>query len=76
MTYIEKARPSTCLFCGVPYTENEGKDLLLYREKSVFILMNLYPYNPGHLMIAPYRHLGDVGKLSPEEQAKLTQEAA
>ncbi len=76
MTYIEKARPSTCLFCEVPYTENDEKDLLLYRGKSVFILMNLYPYNPGHLMIAPYRHVDDLSKLSHEEQAELIQEAA
>ena len=76
MTYIEKARPSTCLFCEAPSTENDEKDLLLYRGKSVSILMNLYPYTPGHLMIAPYRHLDDLSKLSPEEQAELIQEAA
>ncbi len=38
--------------------------------------MNLYPYNPGHLMIAPYRHLDDLGKLAPDEQVELIEEAA
>lgn len=38
--------------------------------------MNLYPYNPGHIMIAPYRHLDDLGKLTTEEQLELIQEAA
>ncbi len=76
MTYIEKARPSTCLFCETPLTGDDEKDLLLYRGTSVFVLMNLFPYNPGHLMIAPYRHLDDLGKLSPDEQLELVQEAA
>ena len=76
MTYIEKAQPSGCLFCEAPCTGNDEKDLLVYRGKSVFILMNLYPYNPGHLMIAPYRHIDDLGKLSRDEQAELIQETA
>jgi ATP adenylyltransferase len=76
MTYIEKARPSTCLFCDAPLTGDDERDLVLYRGKSVFILMNLYPYNPGHLMIAPYRHLDDLERLSPDELLELVQEAA
>jgi len=75
MAYVEKARPSGCLFCEIPGSGDDEKDLLLYRGKSVFILMNLYPYNPGHLMIAPYRHLDDLGKLSLDEQVELIQEA-
>ncbi len=76
MTYIEKPRPSSCLFCETARTEHDERDFLLYRGKLVFILMNVYPYNPGHLMIAPYRHLDDLGKLSPDEQGELIQEAA
>jgi len=76
MTYIEKAKPSTCLFCEAPLTTHNEKDYLLYRGKSVFILMNLYPYNPGHLMIAPYRHIDDLEKLSPDERLELIQETA
>lgn len=76
MAYVERARPSGCLFCETPCTGDDEKDLLLYRGKSVFILMNLYPYNPGHLMIAPYRHLDDLGKLSLDEQVELIQETA
>ena len=76
MAYIEMPQPSGCLFCEVPCTEEDDKDLLLYRGKSVFIMMNLYPYNPGHLMIAAYRHLDDLGRLSPEEQKELVQAAA
>lgn len=49
---------------------------MLYRGKSVFILMNLYPYNPGHLMIVPYRHIDSLQALSQDEQLELMQEAA
>ena len=44
--------------------------------ENPFILMNSYPYNPGHLMIAPYRHLDDLSKLAHEEPAELIQEVA
>ncbi len=75
MAYIEKTRPSNCLFCETPNAGHDERDLLVYRGKSVFILMNLYPYNPGHLMIAPYRHLDELEKLSSDEQLELVQEA-
>ena len=76
MDYVENAEPSTCLFCDIPSTQHDEKSLILHRGKSVFTLMNLYPYNPGHVMIAPHRHLDDLKKLSAEEQLELIQEAA
>lgn len=76
MAYLEKARPPSCLFCETPATEQDEKNLVLYRGKCVFILMNLYPYNTGHVMVAPYRHVDDLGTLSGEEQLELIQEAA
>lgn len=76
MVYVENAWPSSCIFCEAPSTRQDEKNFILYRGKSVFILMNLYPYNPGHIMIAPYRHLDDLQKLSAEEQLELIQAAA
>lgn len=73
---MENTGPSGCLFCEAPATRQDEKNLILFRGKLVFIQMNLYPYNPGHVMIAPYRHLGDLQKLSAEEQLELIQEAA
>lgn len=75
MVYVENAWPSSCIFCETPSTQQDEKNLILYRGKAVFILMNLYPYNPGHVMIAPYRHLDDLQKLSVEEQLELVQAA-
>lgn len=76
MEYVEKARSPGCVFCDTSSTEHDEQNLLLCRGRRVFILMNLYPYNPGHVMIAPYRHVDDLGKLSAEEQLELIQEAA
>ena len=47
-----------CVFCNKSKEENNDKDnLVLLRGQESFVLMNLYPYNNGHLMVAPYKHL-------------------
>lgn len=76
MVYVENAWPSDCIFCEASGAQHDEKNLILYRGKSVFIQMNLYPYNPGHVMIAPYRHLDDLTKLTAKEQIELIQAAA
>ncbi|VUZ83962.1 HIT family hydrolase [Candidatus Methylomirabilis lanthanidiphila] len=65
-----------CLFCETGGSGQDEKSLILYRGRFVFIQMNLYPYNPGHIMIAPYRHVAGLWELSPDEQHELIQEAA
>lgn len=54
-----------CLFCRVQGEEDE-KALILHRGDRAFILLNAYPYNTGHLMIAPYKHIGDPSELDEE----------
>lgn len=76
MTYVENARTSACIFCEIPSPESDEQHLILYRGTFVFIQMNLYPYNPGHVMITPYRHVDDLTKLSADEQLELVQETA
>jgi ATP adenylyltransferase len=75
MVFVENNGPSDCIFCEAPASRQDEQKLILYRGRSVFIQMNLYPYNPGHVMIAPYRHLGELQKLSADEQFELIQEA-
>jgi ATP adenylyltransferase len=68
------AIPTGCIFCD-KVAEGEASDrrnLLLWRGAHTFALLNLYPYNPGHLMIVPYRHLADVTALTGDEWAELT----
>ncbi|MEM4675736.1 MAG: HIT domain-containing protein, partial [Nitrososphaerota archaeon] len=50
---------------------NEKEDLVLFKGKKCFVLMNLYPYNTGHLMVAPYRHVGNLTELDVDERSEL-----
>jgi ATP adenylyltransferase len=62
-----------CIFCDLP-AAGEDKDEanhLLTRGEVSFVLLNAFPYNPGHLMAAPYRHVGDYEELRADELAEM-----
>jgi len=66
----EDARRETseeCLFCSVHRSGEDMKNLVVYRGEENFIMMNLYPYNSGHLMIAPNRHLNTLEQMTDTE---------
>lgn len=69
-------RRSGCIFCQARRSRDDRQAHVLYRGRRVFCLLNRYPYNPGHLMIAMNRHVGDLAKLSPQEASELMQAAA
>jgi len=60
-----------CPFCAMVAGERQT-DLIVVRGEHCFVAMNLYPYNPGHLMVLPNRHEPDLTALSPHESAELT----
>lgn len=62
-----KKKTSGCFFCRNLREKNDAKNLILFRRSHSFILMNLFPYNDGHLMIAPLRHRALPTELSTEE---------
>jgi len=67
----------TCPLCRIP-TLTDGDGLIVHRGTTCFVVLNLYPYAPGHLMVCPYRHVADYTELTPEETdevAALTQTA-
>jgi ATP adenylyltransferase len=56
--------PTGCFLCDIAAAPDKDKqNFVLARGASVFVLLNLYPYNSGHLMVAPYEHTGDLAKL-------------
>lgn len=61
-----------CIFCVFPKLCEDEKRLIIERGKHCFVIMNAYPYNPGHLMVVPYRHTADVTSLTAEEMAEMT----
>ena len=60
-----------CPFCRVPMLSDED-GLIVARGETVFAVLNLFPYNPGHLMVLPYRHLADYTDLDESETAEFT----
>ncbi|MFQ5882636.1 MAG: HIT domain-containing protein [Candidatus Methylomirabilales bacterium] len=71
MQYIVGEKPNVCILCEKAKGEEDAKNLVLARGPFTYVLMNIYPYNSGHLMIAPYRHLECLEKFSPEEMAEM-----
>jgi len=69
--YIANPKEDTCFFCKYPVENNDRKRLILYRGKNTFVIMNFYPYNNGHLMIAPYLHTSEFSELNPETKLEI-----
>ena len=73
MKYINQDKSGDCIFCTLPKSSNDKKNFILFRGKSSFIVMNIFPYNNGHLMVSPYRHLACITALSKEESLEITE---
>jgi ATP adenylyltransferase len=68
---VGEEREWGCIFCRKMEQTNDEQNLVLYRGLSNFVLLNLYPYTSGHLMIAPYRHVGELAGLDEATWAEL-----
>jgi len=66
--YILEEKPGGCILCDKPKEDKDVQNYILYRGDKNFIIMNSYPYNPGHLLVAPYRHTPDLEELTEEER--------
>ena len=71
MKYIESAKSKGCLFCGRAHSKPGKKDLVLAISEKCLIMLNAFPYNCGHLMIAPKRHVGSLSGLTESEASDL-----
>lgn len=71
MNYVTGERPVGCIFCVKPAEEQDQKNLILGRSEHAYALLNLYPYNSGHLMVVPYTHTGDLAGLPSVVAADL-----
>jgi len=73
LSYVTAAQvPATdCVFCDP--AAGRDIDLVLFRGEHAYVILNLYPYNNGHLMVVPNRHLSALEALTPDEQLELMQ---
>ncbi len=69
--YIKGDRPDGCILCLIRDADPNVEDLVVYRGAGVYAVVNLYPYNPGHIMIVPDRHVEDIRDLSPAEETEM-----
>jgi len=69
--YINAKQSGSCFLCTAAKQRRDEVNLILYRGRKAFIILNRFPYNNGHLMIAPYRHVGALEKLTPAESHEL-----
>jgi ATP adenylyltransferase len=67
MEYILMEKPKECILCTKPKEDSDESNYILYRGEKNFVMLNSWPYNPGHLMIAPYRHISGLEQLTDEE---------
>jgi ATP adenylyltransferase len=70
LSYVTGAKGDECAFCLVPSLPDED-GLVLRRGETAYAVLNLYPYNPGHLMVVPYRHVAGYDELTAAEVAEV-----
>lgn len=71
LAYITGANPATgCIFCNA-LTDPEAAPLLVHRGGTCFVILNLFPYNNGHLMVIPHRHIATLAAASDDELREL-----
>jgi ATP adenylyltransferase len=72
MNYIEGAKEAGCIFCDKPRERDSRANLVLAQTLHSVVMLNKYPYNNGHLLLAPKKHAGLFSNLSREEYADLS----
>jgi ATP adenylyltransferase len=71
MAYIKgEGKGDGCAFCEIP-GRDDADGLVVARSDAAFVVLNLYPYNSGHLMVVPFRHVADYTELSEPETVEL-----
>jgi len=71
LEYIARAdEDEGCFFCRAAQASDED-GLVVHRGEKVFVLLNKFPYSSGHVMVAPYRHIGDFGDLENDEALEI-----
>jgi ATP adenylyltransferase len=63
-----------CIFCTKPSSDDDDANLIVHRARGAFTMMNKFPYNNGHVMVSPYKHVSDICALDAQENGLLIQE--
>ena len=66
-----KDNEDECIFCAKPAADDDESNLIVHRGERCFVILNLFPYTNGHLMVAPYEHSGALQEIDPETVAEM-----
>lgn len=69
--YVRAPKTGKCIFCAAGANEPEEANLVIQRGERCFTMLNAFPYASGHVMVSPYRHVGELEELDDEEVADL-----
>ncbi|MBL8238006.1 MAG: HIT domain-containing protein [Bryobacterales bacterium] len=71
--YVTRTAPSRggCVFCEKVAAQNDAESLIVFRGKHNYVVLNLYPYSNGHVMVVPYEHVGSLAAAAPETAAEM-----
>ena len=73
LDYVVAEKPDKCVLCENSDSSDDDANYVLYRGRHNYVLLNTFPYNSGHLMVVPYRHVSSLTDLSAEEVCELMQ---
>jgi ATP adenylyltransferase len=71
LKYIEQGNTEGCIFCVKPGESRDAENYIVHRGRLAFVMLNLYPYTGGHMMVAPYEHAGSLEALSGDQLFEL-----
>lgn len=71
MAYILSDKSAGCIFCDKRRQQRDTENHILWRGDTAFVIMNLYPYNNGHLMVAPHAHVPSLTELDAPQRAEI-----
>lgn len=76
MDYImNHDRPAECVFCAAALAEEDQENLVIWRCRETFLILNRYPYTSGHVMVVPYAHVASLEALTPDTRAEMIEMA-
>ena len=67
--YIKQPKEKGCIFCKKPKQDKDRDNFILLKARHSFVIMNYFPYNNGHIMVVPYRHLNKLDLLDKNEKS-------
>ena len=71
LDYIRGEKPGGCIFCDKPAAGDDAENYVVHRGERCFVILNAFPYNNGHLMVSPFRHVPSIEELDPPALLEL-----